>query len=114
MIMTDRGGTMSHPAGTFARRRAGQSADMTDDLPREDRHPTDEPDGTTALAASLRPPGESVTPAAPQSGDVGDDFEDTDGSDTGDPFDGAVQPGQSRAGYDVDAVAGDTDAVRPD
>jgi hypothetical protein len=74
---------------------------------RTDLHPTDEPDGATAYEASLRAPGHSVTPgdAAPQ-GAPDDDFEDA----------GTDDPGTTevdRAGYDADAVSGDTPADRP-
>ncbi len=89
---------------------------MTDEQPRQDRHPTDEPDGTPAYAASLRPAGESVRPPATGPDDDADEFSDADTGDAGDPgaaFDGPVLPGESRAGYDVDGVSGDTDAVRP-
>lgn len=82
--------------------------------PRTDRSPTDEPDGTSAYAASLRPPGESVQSGvrrastdeeiAPDAAPAGDDpFADEP--------DSSVERG---AGYDVDAVSGDTDLVRPD
>jgi hypothetical protein len=80
---------------------------------REGHRPTDEPDGTTAYAASLRPPGASV-----QSGttpEVTDEEIAPDAAPAGDapvldePGDG-VERG---AGYDVDAVSGDTDLYRP-
>jgi hypothetical protein len=100
---------------------------MTDERAPSDRHPTDEPDGTTAMAASMRPPGGSVSSGEPRStDDAGTDDTGTDDSLAGpgadDPddrmmdgaFGRAVQPGESRAGYDVDAVSGDTDLVRPD
>jgi hypothetical protein len=77
---------------------------MTDEQP-VDRHPTDEPDGTTAYAASLRQPGDSVTSAPAEADEPG----------AGEP--GADEPGAAdvdRAGYDVGAVAGDTDAYRPE
>ncbi|GGQ75096.1 hypothetical protein [Couchioplanes azureus] len=67
---------------------------MSDSEVRADRHPTDEPDGTTAHAASLRPPGESVT--------TGED-------DPGDQREAGMD-----GGYDAAAVSGDTDAYRPD
>ncbi len=60
---------------------------------RTERHPTDEPDGTRAYAASLRKPGESTGP--------GEDEADAAG-ETG------------RSGYDPGAVSGDTDVYRPD
>jgi hypothetical protein len=77
----------------------------------EHRHPTDEPDGTTAYTASLQPPGSSLQSSA----DAGDDFcDDAYGPPAPrDAFDGTVLPGESRAGYDPADVSGDTDAVRP-
>lgn len=69
---------------------------MTDAEPRAERHPTDEPDGTPAYAASLRAPGESVTGGA----------EPERAEDETGPAD--------RSGYDADAVSGDTSAYRPD
>jgi hypothetical protein len=79
--------------------------------PRFDRHPTDEPDGTPAFAASLRPPGESVTSTGTDTSDAFDDADEPRGPQA--PFDGPVLPGDSRAGYDVADASGDTDAVRP-
>ncbi len=82
-------------APTFARLSWGKSPVMSDTREPVTRHPTDEPDGTTAYAASLRPPGESVT----------GDTEPESGEDTGpDP----------RTGYDPAATSGDTDVYRPD
>jgi hypothetical protein len=81
---------------------------------RLDRAPTDEPDGTSAYTASQRPPGESVQPAGPR--DAADEEIAPDAAPAGDdpvvdrPADGA----DSRAGYDVDAVSGDTDIYRPE
>jgi hypothetical protein len=103
---------------TFADAPAGKSPDMTEETVRSDRHPTDEPDGTTAMAASFRPPGENVSEADADATDVDDtggDFgDDTGGDDAGALADDRIiEPGQSRAGYDPDAVSGDTDAVRP-
>ena len=70
-----------------------------------DRSSTDEPDGTTAHAASMRPPGESVTGGPDDGVDFGaDDDADAQANDA------EVR----RAGYDVDAVTGDTAAVRPE
>lgn len=68
----------------------------TDEQQRADRHPSDEPDGTPAYEASLRPPGESVT--------------------TGDEDPGITEDGGAadRSGYDADAVSGDTGMYRPD
>jgi hypothetical protein len=70
---------------------------MTDHRERADRHPTDEPDGTPAHAASLRPPGDSVANGADEEHDDGGEA----GPDAG-------------ARYDVGAVSGDTDAYRPE
>jgi hypothetical protein len=123
---------------------------MTYEQSRTDRHPTDEPGGTSAFAASLRPPGESVTMPSPDgdtaeedadyfaadagdqvdnargrptgadddlAADFGDDTGDQFSSDDVDPTSDAARrrprSADSRAGYDVDAVSGDTDAVRP-
>ncbi|PWK43379.1 hypothetical protein [Actinoplanes xinjiangensis] len=69
---------------------------MTDEQRRADRHPSDEPDGTPAYAASLRRPGESVT-----TGDVEPEITEERGS-------------ADRSGYDADAVSGDTGMYRPD
>lgn len=71
---------------------------MTEEQRRADRHPTDEPDGTPAYEASLRAPGASVTTAA-------DDEEPQSPGEDGPP---------NRAGYDEDAVSGDSGAYRPD
>ena len=69
-----------------------------------DRNSADEPDGTPAHAASMRPPGETVTGGP----DGGVDF----GAD--DDPDAAANDAEVRlAGYDPDAVSGDTEAVRP-
>jgi hypothetical protein len=88
---------------------------MTTDEPRVDRHPDDEPDGVPAVAASMRPPGHSLSSTDSPTADTGDDFEDPP-SPTGpeSAFDGPVLPGESRAGYDVDDAAGDTPAYRPE
>ncbi|MFC4016986.1 hypothetical protein ACFOW4_03375 [Micromonospora sp. GCM10011542] len=74
---------------------------MTDEQ-RYDRASTDEPDGTPALAASLRPPGDSLR----STDDTGDDFADLPAED--------ARPARetSRAGYDVDAVSGAGDPNR--
>ena len=81
----------------------GNAEGMTDHV--TDRSDTDEPDGTPAHAASMRPPGENL-PGGPDDGvDFGaDDDPETDANDA------EVR----RAGYDVDAVTGDTPAVRPE
>ncbi|WP_018255759.1 hypothetical protein [Salinispora mooreana] len=63
---------------------------------------TDEPDGATALEASLRPPGESL----PQTEDVGDDFADLPAEDQ------RSAREISRAGYDVADVSGAVDPNR--
>ncbi len=68
---------------------------MSDERAPHERHPTDEPDGTPAYAASLRKPGDSVTGA-----------EAEPGADETSPDQGAR--------YDVSAVSGDTEAYRPD
>jgi hypothetical protein len=94
---------------------------MTDHQRGTDLHPTDEPDGTTALQASLRPPGESVTTAGAEGIDSAGELGHTDSAgDTGrDEFDAADDGAdESRtevdgAGYDADAVSGDTGAYRP-
>jgi hypothetical protein len=69
---------------------------------RSDRASTDEPDGTTAYEASLRPPGESLH----TTDDTGDDFADLPAEDT------RSARETSRAGYDVDAVSGTADPSR--
>jgi hypothetical protein len=82
---------------------------MTDEQSRTDRHPTDEPDGTPAFEASLRPPGETVSAAGDDAARDDSDAEfDGVGRGSGDPL-----SSDSRAGYDPADVAGDTDAVRP-
>ena len=81
---------------------------MTDATSPE-RHPTDEPDGTTAHDASLRPPGRSVTPDSAQehSSAETDDFDAP-------PPDETETSDVSGAGYDVPSVSDDTDAYRPE
>ncbi len=79
----------------------GNAEDMTDNA--TTRNPTDEPDGTPAHAASLRPPGQSL-------GGGPDDGVDFGADDDRDATDAEVR----RAGYDADAVSGDTAAVRPE
>lgn len=72
--------------------------DRLDDLSRQSETET-----------SLRPPGEvtgRIDPDAAGEADTGVDFDAGSAQDAGD---GEV----GRAGYDVDAVSGDTDAVRP-
>ncbi len=63
----------------------------------------------TAYAASLRPPGESVRPTQPP--EASDDDIAADAAPAGDDPTGDVERG---AGYDVDAVSGDTEIYRPD
>jgi hypothetical protein len=75
---------------------------------RVDRAPTDEPDGTPAYSASLHPPGESVQPGG--TSDAGDDEIAADAAPAGDD----PVSGQSGAGYDAEAVSGDTEIYRPD
>ena len=78
---------------------------MTDEQARQDRHPTDEPDGSTAMAASLRPVGDSVRPSGDAEPGGDDTFAEEEGS--------TDAPPASRAGYDVEAVSGGTDEYRP-
>jgi hypothetical protein len=78
---------------------------MTDE--RIDRAATDEPDGTPAYAASMRPPGESVQPGGTPTATDEDIALDAAPTETS----GDVERG---AGYDVEAVSGDTDIYRPD
>ena len=73
---------------------------MTDDT-RTDRHVTDEPDGATAYEASLRTPGDSVTPTGDDTSPAFEAEDDTAGVDP-------------HAGYDTDAVSGDTAQYRPE
>jgi hypothetical protein len=68
---------------------------------------TDEPDGTPAFTASLRPPGASMTTAP----NGGDDLATDDGD--GDADAGAASL-DGRAGYDAEAVSGDTGGYRPE
>jgi hypothetical protein len=96
---------------------------MTDQS-RTDLHQTDEPDGTTAFGASLRPPGDSVSApgdGAPADAAPEDRVREAAGpADADDAFgedDAADDPGVTevdRVGYDADAVGGDTDAYRPE
>ncbi|AGZ44012.1 hypothetical protein AFR_28755 [Actinoplanes friuliensis DSM 7358] len=73
-----------------------------------ERAPSDEPDGTPAYAASLHAPGDSVRPAHPP--EPTDDDIAPDAAPAGDdPVGGS--PG---AGYDTEAVSGDTEIYRPD
>jgi hypothetical protein len=81
---------------------------------RMDRARTDEPDGTPAYTASLRSPGESVRPTGRP--DVGDQEIAPDAAPAGDdPV--AARPGAGAgraAGYDVEAVSGDSEIYRPE
>lgn len=73
-----------------------------------DNHPTDEPDGTTAYEASLRPPGHSVERPTDDQGDLAP--EDKRGNRDED-----SQPSEvHRAGYDTRRTAGDDPNYRPD
>jgi hypothetical protein len=89
----------------------GNAAAMSDE--RADRRPTDEPDGTPAYAASLRSPGDSVRTAT--TAEVTDEEIAPDAAPAGaDPVVDRPGDGVERgAGYDVDAVSGDTDVYRP-
>jgi hypothetical protein len=124
-IMPDLAG-LSRPAG-FADGSPGNSRLMTEQR-RFDLHPTDEPDGSTAYEASLRPAGDSVTTSRDAtSGDAPADAAPDDEvlanvatHDRDDDFDSGEDAGEdtgttglARAGYDPDAVSGDTEAYRP-
>jgi hypothetical protein len=76
---------------------------MTDENDPTRRSGTEEPDDTPAFAASLRPPGTSLTTAP----DGGDDLALDDDEAGSASVDG-------RAGYDAEAVSGDTGEYRPD
>jgi hypothetical protein len=78
---------------------------MTDEQSRMDRAPADEPDGAPAMEASLREPGDQLRQSADEEPGGDDTFAGSAGS--------ADAPPQSRAGYDVDAVSGDTEEYRP-
>jgi hypothetical protein len=84
----------------------GNCAGMTDETSRTDRNPTDEPDGTTAMAASLRQPGDSLRQSAGETPGGDDTFAEAEGS--------ADAPPESRAGYDPGAVSGGSEDYRPD
>jgi hypothetical protein len=79
---------------------------MTDEQSRTDRSSTDEPDGTPAMAASLRQPGNSLRQDADAEPGGDDTFAEAEGS--------ADAPPASRVGYDVEAVSGDTREYRPE
>ena len=76
---------------------------MTDENVSPGRAGTDEPDGTPAFTASLRSPGESLTTAPNGGDDLAPDQDDA----------GSVSV-DGRAGYDAEAVSGDTDEYRPE
>jgi hypothetical protein len=80
----------------------GNAGAMTDDSDRLGGAGTGESDGTPAVTASLRPPGDSLT-TAPNGGDDLAPDQDEAGS----------APVDGRAGYDAEAVSGDTDQYRP-
>ena len=79
---------------------------MTDEQSRLDRNPADEPDGTPAMAASLRQPGDQIRQDADAEPGGDDTFAESAGS--------ADAPAQSRSGYDTEAVSGGTDEYRPE
>jgi hypothetical protein len=79
---------------------------------RVDRAPTDEPDGTPAYSASLRPPGDSVHPGG--TSDASDDDIAADAAPAGNDAVGGQSGVGAGAGYDTDAVSGDTEIYRPD
>jgi hypothetical protein len=76
---------------------------MTDEVDPTGRSGTEEPDGTPAFAASLRLPGKSLTTASDGGDELAPDQDDADSASVGD-----------RAGYDAEAMSGDTDEYRPD
>jgi hypothetical protein len=73
-----------------------------------DNHPTDEPDGTTAHEASLRPPGHSVESPADDQGDLAPEDK------RGNSGDGSQPSEVHRAGYDTRRTAGDDSNYRRD
>jgi hypothetical protein len=78
----------------------------------DERAPTDEADGTPAYAASLRAPGDSVRPRRPA--EATDDDIAPDAAPAGDdPILHRPDDDQARAGYDVEAVSGETGSYRP-
>ena len=88
-------------ATAFGLVAAGNADGMTDE-PVTDRHGPDEPDGTPAHAASLRPPGESLTGGPDDGVDFGaDDDPDADADDA------------EVVGAGDDAVSGAADTVPP-
>ncbi len=89
----------------LAARRRGNLSGMTDEQSRIDRAAADEPDGSTAMEASLRQPGDQIRQPADAEPGGDDTFTEADGS--------ADEPPASRAGYDVEAVSGGTEEYRP-
>jgi hypothetical protein len=81
---------------------------------RADRLTTDEPDGTPAYAASLRPPGESVQPGTRDETTDEEVVADAAPAGGGPVVDRPGDGVERGAGYDVDAVSGDTELYRPD
>ena len=79
---------------------------------RVNRAPTDEPDGTPAYSASLRPPGDSVQPGGTR--DTTDGEIAADAAPAGNDPVGGPSGIEAGAGYDPDAVSGDTEIYRPD
>lgn len=80
---------------------------------RRDRARTDEPDGTPAYAASLRPPGESVRPTGRP--EIDDEEIAPDAAPAGDDPMAEPDAGVERgAGYDTGAVSGDSELYRPE
>jgi hypothetical protein len=74
---------------------------------------TDEPDGTTGYEASLQPPGHVVQTGEEDDGTRGDLAPDD--TPEGSRSVGEGEPSEvERAGYDVDAVSGDTGRYRPE
>jgi hypothetical protein len=79
---------------------------MTDQPHRIDIRQDDEPDGTPAYAASLRPPGSSVDSGLPDDRRADLAPEDRTGEKGGGVAD--------RSGYDSRSLAGDSPAYRPE
>jgi hypothetical protein len=79
---------------------------------RVDRAPTDEPDGTPAYSASLRPPGDSVQPRRTR--EATDEDIAPDAAPAGDDPVTGRSAVEGDAGYDTDAVSGDAEMYRPD
>ncbi|MEU8820630.1 hypothetical protein [Actinoplanes sp. NPDC048796] len=79
---------------------------MTEQPHRIDIRQGDEPDGTTAYEASLRPPGHSVDPGVPADEPADLAPEDRTGEKGGGIAD--------RSGYDSRSLAGDSPNYRPE